>query len=79
MNKNIINCKKGEFVPGRTLRATVKVVHEMGVEVKMPGGRGSGIISSRCWGTGIAREKERRPFAELDILPIISRLNGERP
>lgn len=71
MNKNIINCKKGEFVPGRALRATVKVVHEMGVEVKMPGGRGSGIISSRCWGTGIAREKALaaiRPDDEFDVV-----------
>lgn len=50
MNKNVINCKKREFVPGRMLRATAKAVNETGVMVKMPGGRGSGVISSRCWG-----------------------------
>ena len=71
MNKNVINCKKSEFVPGRTLRATVKVVHKMGVEVKMPSGRGSGIISSRCWGTGIERDKALaaiRPGDEFDVV-----------
>lgn len=50
MTKNVINCKEIEFVPGRSLRATVKVVNETGVMIKMPGGRGSGVILSRCWG-----------------------------
>ena len=27
MNKNVISCKENEFVPGRTLRATVKAVN----------------------------------------------------
>ena len=69
-NKNIINCKYSEFVPGQTLRATVKIVCEMGVVVKMPGGRGSGIISSRCWGQGSERAKALaaiRPDDEFDV------------
>ncbi len=71
MNKNVINCKKREFVPGRMLRATVKVVNETGVMVKMPGGRGSGGISLRCWGTGLERQKALatiRPGNEFDVV-----------
>ena len=71
MNKNIINCKHGEFIPGRTLRATVKTVNKTGVMVKMPGGRGSGVISSRCWGTGLERQKALaaiRPGDEFDVV-----------
>lgn len=68
--KNVINCKKSEFVPGRALRATAKAVNETGVVVKMPGGHGSGIISSRCWGNGPARAKALaaiRPGDEFDV------------
>ena len=71
MNKNIINCKHSEIMPGRMLRATVKVVNETGVMVKMPSGHGSGVISPRCWGTGIEREKalaEIRPGDEFDVV-----------
>lgn len=71
MNKNVTNCKKSEFVPERTLRATVKAVNKTGVMVKMPCGRGAGVISSRCWGTGIEREDALaaiRPGDELDVI-----------
>ena len=71
MNKNVISCKENEFVPGRTLRATVKAVNKTGVMIKMPGGYGSGVISPRCWGTGIEREKalaEIRPGDEFDVV-----------
>ena len=71
MNKNVISCKENEFVPGRTLRATVKAVNKTGVMIKMPGGHGSGVISPRCWGTGIEREKalaEIRPGDEFDVV-----------
>ena len=71
MNKNVINCKKREFVPGQMLRATAKAVNETGVVVKMPGGHGSGIISSRCWGDGPARAKALatiRPGDEFDVV-----------
>ena len=71
MNKNVINCKKREFVPGQILRATVKGVNETGVMVKMPSGRGSGVISPRCWGSGVDREKALaaiRPGDEFDVV-----------
>ena len=71
MNKNVINCKKGDFVPGMILRATVKGVCETGVMVKMPRGRGSGVISLRCWGAGVDREKALaaiRPGDEFDVV-----------
>lgn len=57
MIKNVINCKESEFVPGRTFRATVKAAHREGVLIDMPGVRGSGIISPRCWGASHEREK----------------------
>ena len=68
--KNVINCKKSEFKPGRALRATAKAVNATGVVVKMPGGHGAGIISSRCWGNGPARAKALaaiRPGDEFDV------------
>ena len=71
MKKNVIDCEKHEFVPGRSLRATVKDVNKTGVMVRMPGGRGSGIISSRCWGVGIERERALaaiRPGDEFDVI-----------
>lgn len=71
MKKNVINCRKHEFVPGRTLRATVKTVNKTGVVVKMPAGRGSGTILSRCWGSGIERERAFaaiRPGDEFDVV-----------
>ena len=70
MNKNVINCKYSEFVPGQMFRATVKTVCETGVMVKMPGGRGAGVISSRCWGKGIEHAKALaaiRPGDEFDV------------
>lgn len=78
MNKNVINCKKSEFVPGRMLRATVKVVNETGVMVKMPGGRGSGVISSRCWGDGPERERALAAIHSGDEFDVIVRLYDQR-
>ena len=74
MNKNIINCKHSEFVPGRTLRATVKAVHNEGVIVKMPEGRGSGVISPRCWGEGSTRAKALAALRPGDDLDVVVRL-----
>ena len=71
MNKNVRNCKHSEFVPGRMLRATVKVVNETGVMVKMPGGRGSGVISSRCWGEGLEREKALAAIRSGDEFDVV--------
>ena len=71
MNKNVINCKHSEFVPGRTLRATVKTVNKTGVMVKMPGGRGSGVISSRCWGAGLEREKALAAIRSGDEFDVV--------
>ncbi len=71
MNKNVIDCKHGEFVPGRTLRATVKTVRKEGVLIKMPGGKGSGVISPCCWGKGVEREKALaaiHPGDEFDVV-----------
>ena len=78
MNKNIINCKHSEFVPGRMLRATVKVVNETGVMVKMPGDRGSGVISSRCWGEGLEREKALAAIHSGDEFDVVVRRYDER-
>ena len=50
MKKNVINCRKHEFVPGRTLRATVKAVNMTGVLVMMPGGRAVGAPASSAKG-----------------------------
>ena len=71
MNKNIINCKHGEFIPGRTLRATVKTVNKTGVMVKTPGGRGSGVISARCWGDGLEREKALAAIRSGDEFDVV--------
>ncbi len=78
MNKNVINCKKREFVPGRTLRATIKAVNETGVMVKMPGGRGSGVISSRCWGEGLVREKALAAIHSGDEFDVVVRSYDQR-
>jgi len=71
MRKNVVNGKKSEFVPGRTFRATVKTVRRDGVLIKMPGGKGSGTISPRCWGSVAEREKALaaiRPGDEFDVV-----------
>ena len=73
MLKNIANCNKREFVSGRTLQATVKVVNKTGVMVKMPGGRGSGVILSRCWGSGPEREKALAAIRPGDVLDVVVR------
>lgn len=71
MNKNVIHCKHSEFVPGRTLRATVKTVNKTGVMVKTPGGRGSGVISARCWGEGLEREKALAAIRSGDEFDVV--------
>ena len=78
MNKNIINCKHGEFIPGRTLRATVKTVNKTGVMVKTPGGRGSGVISARCWGDGLEREKALAAIRSGDEFDVVVRSYDQR-
>ncbi len=78
MNKNVINCKKSEFVPGQTLQATVKNVCATGVMVKMPDGHGSGVISPRCWGTGIERETALAAIRPGDKFDVTVRLYDAR-
>lgn len=47
---------KGKIEPGDRFIAPIKLVKPTGVYVQMPGGKGSGVISPRCWGVGAQRQ-----------------------
>ena len=78
MKNNVLDCTANDFHRGRTLRATVKAVGKTGVMVEMPDGRGSGVITPRCWGDGIARKKALASIRPGDEFDVIVRLYDAR-
>ena len=78
MKNNVLDCTVTDFRPGLALRATVKAVNETGVMVKMPGGRGSGVITPCCWGDGRARKKALAAIRPGDEFDVIVRLYDAR-
>lgn len=69
MKKN----KNNKFVRGQKFVATVKAVRREGVAIEMPDGRGSGVISARCWGKGDKREKALAAIRRGDRLEVLVR------
>ena len=43
------------FKVGAKFTATVKAVHDSGVNIVMPDGKGAGVILPKCWGEGARR------------------------
>lgn len=58
---------------GYGFTAVVKCVRAEGVYVDMPGGKGSGIISPRCWGKGAERAKALAKIAPGDKFEVVVR------
>ena len=61
----------GGFKPGDAYRATVTAVRESGVNVRMPTDKGSGMVSTRCWGAGAARAQALAKIKVGDELDVI--------
>ena len=61
----------GGFKPGDAYCATVIAVRESGVNVRMPADKGSGMISTRCWGLGAARAQALAKVKVGDRLDVI--------
>ena len=61
----------GGFKPGDAYCATVIAVRESGVNVRMPADKGSGMISTRCWGSGAARAQALAKVKVGDRLDVI--------
>lgn len=58
------------FKVGARFTATVKAVHESGVNIVMPGEKGSGLISPKCWGEGARRRAALAAIKPGDKLPV---------
>jgi len=63
MNK--VTCKVGA-----RFTATVKAVHESGVNIVMPDDKGSGVILPKCWGDGARRQTALAAIKPGDELPV---------
>lgn len=61
----------GNYKYGQKYIATVKAVHKEGVNVEMPGNKGSGTITPRCWGKGEAREAALAALSVGDNLEVV--------
>ena len=61
----------GGFKPGDAYCATVIAVRESGVNVRMPADKGSGMVSTRCWGAGAARAQALAKVKVGDRLDVI--------
>lgn len=61
----------GGFKPGDAYRATVTAVRESGVNVRMPADKGSGMISTKCWGFGVAREQALAKIKAGDVFDVV--------
>lgn len=72
-NKTTINLEdsNGNFKTGEAYRASILRVHETAVNVKMPGGNGNGMVSTRCWGKGEARTKALAGLKVGDTLDVV--------
>ena len=61
----------GGFKPSDAYRATVIAVRESGVNVRMPADKGSGVISTRCWGSGAARAQALAKVKVGDVFDVV--------
>ncbi len=61
---------KVTFKVGAKFTATVKAVHGSGVNIVMPDGKGSGVISPKCWGDGARRRTALAAIKPGDELPV---------
>ena len=59
-----------KFKVGAKFVATVKAVHEAGVNIVMPGGKGSGVILPTCWGEGARRRAALAAIKPGDKFPV---------
>ena len=59
-----------KFKVGAKFVATVKAVHESGVNIVMPNGKGAGLISPRCFGDGVRRRKALAAIRPGDTIPV---------
>ena len=58
------------FKVGAKFTATVKAVHEAGVNIIMPDDKGSGVILPKCWGDGARRRAALAALKPGDELPV---------
>jgi len=71
VNKSIEKLATADmFKVGSKFTATVKAVHEAGVNIVMPDGKGSGVISPKCWGEGARRRAALAAIKPGDELPV---------
>ena len=61
---------KVTFKVGARFTATVKAVHESGVNIVMPDDKGSGVILPKCWGDGARRQTALAAIKPWDELPV---------
>ena len=59
-----------KFKVGAKFVVTVKAVHESGVNIVMPDGKGSGVILPTCWGEGARRRAALAAIKPGDELPV---------
>lgn len=71
MNQSIAKpMNKVTFKVGAKFTAIVKAVNHTGVYTVMPDGKGSGIISPKCWGKGARRRAALAAIKPGDELPV---------
>ena len=58
------------FKVGAKFTATVKAVHESGVNIVMPDSKGSGVILPTCWGEGVRRRAALAAIKPGDEFPV---------
>lgn len=66
-----LEATNGVFRTGDAYRATVIAVRESGVNVRMPSDKGSGLISTRCWGKGGTRAQALAKIKVGDRLDVV--------
>ena len=71
MNQSITKpMNKVTFKVGAKFTATVKAVHDSGVNIVMPDDKGSGVILPKCWGDGARRRAALAAIKPGDELPV---------
>ena len=71
MNQSITKpMNKVTFKVGAKFTATVKAVHDSGVNIVMPDDKGSGVILPKCWGDGARRQTALAAIKPGDELPV---------
>lgn len=61
---------KVTFKVGARFTATVKAVHESGVNIVMPDDKGTGVILPKCWGDGARRQTALAAIKPGDEFPV---------